>query len=609
MKTRILALVLALVLLLPFALSCNGNTVGDGTAADDGIVSEIIPESSEKPEDTTPPDTTEPDNSLTVTPDNATTFRIVIPLTAPIAIYNAGVSLANVIGESLGCAAPKVVRDNTEPYENEISIGNTNREKTAEIASTLRARDYTVSLSGSTFYLIGGNDTATVGAITYFAESIKKGGDGLTFDPDEPYCYLADYPIRSITVDGVDLRSYTIVKPAVSDYYIKYTVDMFNEFLMTNAGYKLTSVSDATQETKYEILIGNTSRTASKTEETFSAGEYSLSKSGDKIVCHGANQFIGGGLSDILGKLPTSGTNQSVAISGFPNKIEAKTFKFKEARSAVLLIGDGMGFNSILAAKIAGKVADFSGYHLPYQGESKTNSLSGTTDSAAGGTALATGYKTINGYLGMDKNQKPVLNLRALADSVGAKTAVITTDAITGATPGAFLVHHNNRNDTAIIQGQIDLLITDRSVDYTAGSVGDNLLSHTRKALSLISENNSSFFLMIEEGYIDKYSHNNEFENMFKALARFDATIKYVSAFTVMHPDTVMIITADHETGGIKCAEAQGVYRYTSTSHTNVNVPILAMGAGTEIFHGKAVENIEIAKFLAKIFGEETFGQ
>lgn len=613
MKKRILALLLAAVMILPFAVACvNSDTEpGNVTSVPDTTEGPDINVTVTQPDATTQtPDTTEPDNSLLLTPDASADYQIVVSSTASTSLYSAAANLGKALGELWDCEDLTVVRDDTSPTENEIIIGSTNRSESKELLASLREGDYVVATSGSDIYIVGGSYTKTLEAMEYFANSIEAAGnEGLRLDPDEPYYGLADYPIRTITVDGVDLRNYTIVVPAESDYYTYFATEIFNDFLMENVGYSLKRVADSTEITQYEIIVGSTTRADSKTDKAFAAGEYSLSKSGDKIVCLGDRQFVAGGLSDIMQKLPVDGNNQSVSITGFATEIAPKAFEFKKAKSAVLLIGDGMGFNSILSAKIAGKVTDFSGYHLLNQGESKTNSVSGVTDSAAGGTALATGYKTVNGYLGVDRNKKAIPNLRALADNYGAMTAILTTDAITGATPAAFMVHHNNRNDTAIIQEQIDLLVADKYIEYAKGSVGDSLLSETKAALKTISAGGSSFFMMIEEGYIDKHSHSNNFEGMFAALSRFDKTITYVSTFTVMHPETVMIITADHETGGIQCSEKNGIYKYTSTSHTGVNVPILAMGAGTEIFNGKAVENIEIAKFLAAIFGAEKFGQ
>ena len=80
----------------------------------------------------------------------------------------------------------------------------------------------------------------------------------------------------------------------------------------------------------------------------------------------------------------------------------------------------------------------------------------------------------------------------------------------------------------------------------------------------------------------------------------------YLSQFVFLHPDTALIVTADHECGGIK-QKADGTYYFTSDSHTGVNVPISAVGAGTEFFN-KTMENVEIARFMGRAWGVEKLG-
>ena len=199
--------------------------------------------------------------------------------------------------------------------------------------------------------------------------------------------------------------------------------------------------------------------------------------------------------------------------------------------------------------------------------------------------------------------------MRELAYTVGAKTAVITTDSITGATPSAFLVHNPSRNNTSEIQKHIDELKNKNQIEYCKGGLGSNLLTELQAALNTVSADGSNFFIMLEEAQIDWASHSNDFNTMYQRVMRFNMVIAYGMAFTVMNPNTVMIVTADHETGGIKYNAATDTYYYTTGSHSNVNVPLCAMGAGTEKFNGAAVENIEIAKFIARIFGAQKFGQ
>ena len=73
-----------------------------------------------------------------------------------------------------------------------------------------------------------------------------------------------------------------------------------------------------------------------------------------------------------------------------------------------------------------------------------------------------------------------------------------------------------------------------------------------------------------------------------------------------MHPNTALIVTADHETGNLR--EGNGMFLFRSDQHTNQDVSIFGLGAGTEYFNGKTVENVELAKFVASVYSNESFG-
>ena len=154
------------------------------------------------------------------------------------------------------------------------------------------------------------------------------------------------------------------------------------------------------------------------------------------------------------------------------------------------------------------------------------------------------------------------------------------------------------------------------SIDYCKGSVGDKLIDETRSALQTISEGDNTFFAMIEEAYIDKHAHNIRVPDVIHTVTRYNESIAYAVQFILCHPGTALIITADHETGGIvESPGSQYGYVWTShtsatyTEHTNKNVPLYAVGPETEYFNGKDTENIDIAKFIAKIYGATAFGQ
>ncbi len=415
---------------------------------------------------------------------------------------------------------------------------------------------------------------------------------------------------KGINIDGVELDKYIIIY-SKEDIFAKYAAENLCTALYSEHGVSLALRSDSSKETEYEILIGDTKRAASSLEHApLSDEEFILCKVGSKIVCLGNNYMVGGGVGKLLSLLPA--TREDINITSISSVPSPELFTPETARSAILMIGDGMGFNTIDMA-FSSSEETFAAAFLPVHGEIRTVSMDGiyskgsVTDSAAAGTALACGYKTFNGRIGVSKETQGILNLREIAHAVGAKTGVITTDSITGATPAAFLAHVLSRNETENIQQQIDDLINQKKVDITKGSIGDELKSFTASSLEKLSKDGSSFFLMVEEGYIDKHSHKNAKDECISAAKRFHDCIAYVIEFVLCHPDTVLIVTADHETGGIQ-KDANGEFYYTSTGHTGVNVPFFALGAGTEIFDGIDSDNTSIPKFLAKIYGFDTFG-
>ena len=516
-------------------------------------------------------------------------------------------------GKSLSISDDWVDDENNIPASaKEIVVGETNRPDGKRLFSSLREKDYLIKYENGRVFILGGSDESTLTALDrFFNEFVDKESGEVHFTDKLDILMKYDYPIASISIDGVSISEYTLVVPEKCDLYTTYAAENLNDYIHTNAGFSLKTVSDKTEASEYEILIGNTNRPESKVTASIGDGEYILYKADKKIVCLGNSYMVGGGVGMICDRLDATKINLDVNITDLPKEAKAEKFTFLKARSAILLIGDGMGFNTLAMAEL--KKGRFNGFNLPNQGQSITASVNTLkdpatpTDSAAGGTALSSGYKTINKYVGLDQNLKSVKNLRELAQEKGLRTGIITTDVITGATPAAFLAHQKSRNDTAEIQAQIDKLVKDGKVDVTAGSLGNAFTSTTKDTLRTLSAGGSGFFMMAEEAYIDKNSHTNNKTECISTVDRFSDVIAYCTEFVLCHRDTVMVITADHETGGI-VPDGNGDYKYTLTAHSTANVPIMAIGDGTEYFNGKTMQNIYIAKFLAKIYGEDNFG-
>ena len=327
-------------------------------------------------------------------------------------------------------------------------------------------------------------------------------------------------------------------------------------------------------------------------------------------------------------------------------------------KNVIYLIGDGMGFNHLEKAKNE-KNTDLTMDTFDYQGESMTRSFSNAvTDSAAGGTALATGVRTLNGAIGvypMDVTGTFThpKNLTELCSERGMLTGVITTDETSGATPAAFSAHSSDRGNTEDITedqlaSDIDLIwgaqngvatkedaeangftYVTTSAEMLALKEGSrsfaqftndlwtlapsdintpNLEMMTKKAIDILDDTEEGFFLMVEGAHIDKHSHSNEDAKMTEALQEFDETIEYILEYAKADGETLVIITADHETGAI-VANSDGTYSFTSGSHSAANVPVLVYGSEVLIQNGEVLNNYEIPIRIAYILGftEEDF--
>ena len=287
----------------------------------------------------------------------------------------------------------------------------------------------------------------------------------------------------------------------------------------------------------------------------------------------------------------------------------------------ILVIGDGMGENHILNA-INYFDLETPVFMADQQGYINTNSLTGTTDSAAGGTALATGKKVHNSNVAM-LNGKNLKQITSIAQEAKMKTGVITTDTLDGATPASFSAHAEARNFTNTImetqaKSGINLLLGRRSGDYaynydlftergyTFAQSEEEMMAakDSKKLVGILSDidseyisgneedfqlkemaefavdylqNDKGFFLMIEGAYIDKYSHNNDFHEAMSEMRSLIDTIAFLYEFA-SDGKTAIIITADHETGDLRLPpegdDELGPWLYKSTSHTSTPVPL-----------------------------------
>lgn len=289
-------------------------------------------------------------------------------------------------------------------------------------------------------------------------------------------------------------------------------------------------------------------------------------------------------------------------------------------KNVILLIGDGMGIGQMEIARLFehGLEGRLFIETLPYTAIVHTSSSNNrVTDSAAGGTALAIGQKTNNGMIGITPNGK---NKDSILDSFkkdGKKTAIITTNSVTDATPASFTASVNNRwadqeeiakqqlsNKVDIIMGGgkkyftrpdkrgIDLIDAYKNSGYTYISTADQLAktnadkilglfgeTHlnfqldrnyqktaepslqemTKKALDVLSKDEEGFFAMIEGGRIDHASHSSDITGIWKETIAFDEVVKYCVEWANKRKDTLVVVAADHETMGVSATEAMDI--------------------------------------------------
>ena len=321
-------------------------------------------------------------------------------------------------------------------------------------------------------------------------------------------------------------------------------------------------------------------------------------------------------------------------------------------KNVIFLIGDGMGFNHLEKTKKEHKRALYM-ETFPYKGSSRTRSLSDlVTDSAAGGSALATGIHLANETVGVfytdrEGDHYVPKNLSEYFKEKGKLTGIVTTDLTTGATPSDFSAHCESRYNTEelsadqmasnldLIWGSANEVVTAEMtakagftyvMDYNgllslqkggrsyAQFVNPtwtltqsepntpNLEQMTAKAIELLNTSDKGFFLMIEGAHIDKNAHKNNGKTMMQALIEFDNTVSVVLDFAKRDGHTLVVITADHETGGITL-DSSGNYVFTQGYHTSADVPLFVYGSDKIIVNGETVNNYEIPRRIAYATG------
>jgi alkaline phosphatase len=338
------------------------------------------------------------------------------------------------------------------------------------------------------------------------------------------------------------------------------------------------------------------------------------------------------------------------------------------ARSVILINGDGMSAAHREAARLAEKGPDgrLAMDSLPVSGLQTTtpdDPDSAITDSAAAASAWATGHKTYNGAISMDVDKRSLPTIGRQAKAAGKATGLVTTTRVTDASPAAFFANVDDRKSQDEIARQYlkvstpdvilgggadkwgDLLDVARQEGYqyvsTPGELRDakptkllglfaetqmfkakpegqgdtyspavSLETMTRKALDVVSRDKDGFFLFVEEEGVDEFSHANNATGMLRAMKALDATVAVARAYVADHPETLLIVTGDHDCGGLTVEPADdedesgsgpsaedgpftvhGTDRrfyldWTTTGHTGAPTPVSAIGVNSDRLEG-----------------------
>ncbi|GGH07105.1 alkaline phosphatase [Mucilaginibacter phyllosphaerae] len=328
----------------------------------------------------------------------------------------------------------------------------------------------------------------------------------------------------------------------------------------------------------------------------------------------------------------------------------------KKVKNIILCIGDGMGLSQIYATYTANR-GQLNIFQMLNIGFSITNSADAyITDSAAGATAFASGQKTDDRAIGVDPAGKPLKSLAVYSAEAGKKTADIVVCELTDATPAAFYAHQSERSNSSaiaadILKSPVDIFLGSAYQDFTVKVNGESVIDKMKKrgytvartfdeflktpatkVLGLMDDSvtrpkiagrgnylpqafnkvstafkNSpkGFFMMIEGSQIDHGGHNNNLAQVITENADFDSTVGEALRFADEDGETLVIVTADHETGGLTLLDGDISKGYvlgdfSTNDHTGTPVPVFAYGLHSGDFRG-VYSNTQIFNKILKL--------
>lgn len=333
--------------------------------------------------------------------------------------------------------------------------------------------------------------------------------------------------------------------------------------------------------------------------------------------------------------------------------------KGKKVKNVILMIGDGMSLMHVYTAWAANRGKLWL-ENAQATGLSKTWAVKKlVTDSGSGGTSLATGIKTVYHAVGVDPEGKPLTSLVDVAKELGKDAGMAVTCRLWDATPCDFCCHNIDRDKEEELVGDyptsgVDFVFgggaqkftnrkdgrdifkelqkkgyhVSRTLDdffaYDKNSRifavpydkdtplpderGDLLARASMKGISLMNQNKNGFFMMIEGSQLDDYGHFNQLDLLMKETLDFDQTVGEVMKWAAKDGETLVVVTADHETGGLTLVngnkdEGRVECCFSSKDHTGAMVPVYAFGPGAENFTG-IFENTDVFKKIQKLMTE-----
>lgn len=333
--------------------------------------------------------------------------------------------------------------------------------------------------------------------------------------------------------------------------------------------------------------------------------------------------------------------------------------KGKKVKNVILMIGDGMSLMHVYTAWAANRGKLWL-ENAQATGLSKTWAVKKlVTDSGSGGTSLATGVKTVYHAVGVDPEGKPLTSLVDVAKELGKDAGMAVTCRLWDATPCDFCCHNidrdkeeelvgdyptsgvdfvfgggaqkfTNRKDGRDIFKELqkkgyhisrtldDFFAYDKNsrifaVPYDKDTPlpderGDLLARASMKGISLMNQNKNGFFMMIEGSQLDDYGHFNQLDLLMKETLDFDQTVGEVMKWAAKDGETLVVVTADHETGGLTLVngnkdEGRVECSFSTKDHSGAMVPVYAFGPGAENFTG-IFENTDVFKKIKKLMTE-----